>query len=1042
MNSREMKILVIIPIAFLLVSISALPVQAFNKYPNILKPTIEFENIPIVTQKTLTVTGVIKDTNGDPVTGASVFVKGTTNGTVSDIDGKYTLSNVAEGQSLTFSFIGMKSQEIRASKSTLNVVLQEDAIGLNEVVAIGYGYVKKKDLTGAVSTVSADDMMMGGTVSNAAQALQGKTAGVQVSQASKAPGGTISVRVRGSNSISSTNEPLYVVDGFPSTEGLNINPNDIESMQILKDASATAIYGARGANGVVMITTKRGKSGENRISYNGYIGAQKVQNPFTFIHAKEYMNLQNSLYQEIEGQEGNPNGAYTPSQLQSNVDTDWLKECTRIGLVQDHNIQFQGGSDKTKVLMSLGYYNQDGVLKNTDFNRISGRVNVDQTINDFIKAGATIYAHRETSKFQEYSGNIVNSNVLLSVMGYDPTVLPYNSDGTYGRVPGGRGDNPLANLLERKNELTNDKFNGSAFVEIAPFTGFTAKATAGVELLHNFSGSYLPAATTYQGSIDKGVANTRDYHATRQVFEGIINYVTTINKLHDLAAMLGYTYEKFSGEYRTIVAKDFSTDLFTWNNLGAAAKKTSIGSNKTENMLVSFFGRLNYTFNDKYLLTATLRRDGSSRFGANQHWGTFPSGSLAWRASEEDFIKNLNIFSSLKVRGGFGVTGNERIGDYASYALMSTNHITLDGTTNVAGTHLNPSSAENKDLKWETTQQYNVGVDMGFFDGRLSLSLDGYWKKTKDLLLMVKLPMYTGFTQGQQNIGSIRNRGFELDLTSHNLTGSFTWDTKFNFALNRNKVLDLGTNGDIYITSSKPMGSVSEEQFAIVREGESLGSLFGYKYIGVMQDGESYAPQPNSKPGDPKFEDINGDGKINSEDRTIIGHASPNFIFGLTNNFTWKGFDLSVFFQGSVGNDLLNMTRMNLEWNRTTNALNRWTPTNTNTNIPRNGFYYSRYGGYINDHFIEDASFLRLKNLTLGYTIPFKKIISSCRVYASAENVFTITGYSGWDPEVDTKANESNKSGASAQIANAGAGLDFNAYPAMRTFTVGLSVAF
>lgn len=999
-------------------------------------------SLPQPNQKTLTVSGVVKDTHGDPVVGASIVVKGTTNGTVTDMDGRYTLANVAEGQTLSYSFIGMKTQEVKAGKTTINVVLQEDAIGLNEVVAIGYGYVKKKDLTGAVSTVSADDMVMGGTVSNAAQALQGKTAGVQVSQSSKAPGGTISVRVRGSNSISSTNEPLYVVDGFPSTEGLNINPNDIESMQILKDASATAIYGARGANGVVLITTKRGKAGENKISYNGYVGAQKIQNPFDFIDAKAYMNLQNALYQEIEGQEGNPNGAYTPSQLQSDVDTDWLEECTRIGLVQDHNVQFRGGSEKTKVLTSLGYYMQEGILKNTDFNRISGRVNVDQTINDFIKAGATMYAHREKSKYQEYSGNIVNSNVLLSVMSYDPTVLPYNSDGTYGRVPGGRGDNPLANLLERKNDMTNDKFNGTAFIEVNPFAGFTAKATAGVELLHNFKGTYLPASTTYQGSIDNGVATTYDYSATRQLFEGILNYMHTFGSVHDVNVMVGYTYEKFTAEYRSISAKDFSTDVFEWNNLGAAAQKTSIGSNKTENMLVSFFGRANYAFRDKYLATITVRRDGSSRFGANEHWGTFPSGSLAWRASEEEFVKNWGVFSNLKLRAGFGVTGNERIGDYASYALMSTNHITLDGSSNLAGTHLNQSSAENRDLKWETTSQYNIGADLGFLDGRLAVTIDGYWKKTKDLLLKVKLPMYTGFTSGQQNIGSIQNRGFEIDLTSHNLTGAFVWDTKFNFALNRNKVLDLGENGDIYITSSKPVGTVSEEQFAVVREGQPLGSLFGYRYAGIIQEGETYAPQPNAKPGDPKFVDVDDNGVIDSNDRTIIGHASPDFILGLTNNFAWKGFDLSIFFQGSVGNDLLNMTRMNLEWKRTTDALNRWTPAHTGTDIPRNGFYYSQYGGYINDHFIEDASFLRLKNLTVGYTIPFRSVVSSCRVYFSAENLFTITGYSGWDPEVDTKANEASKSSGATQTANAGAGLDFNAYPAMRTFTVGMNITF
>ncbi len=995
---------------------------------------------PIVQQNQITVTGVVKDANGEPITGAAVVVKGTTNGTITDIDGKYSIS-VPEGSMLSFSFVGFKTHEVRANKTTLNVVMQEEAIGLDEVVAIGYGYVKKRDLTGAVSSVSADDMVMGGTVSNAAQALQGKTAGVQVQQTSKAPGGSISVRVRGSNSISSTNEPLYVVDGFPSTEGLNINPNDIESMQILKDASATAIYGARGANGVVLITTKRGKAGENKISYNGYVGVQQVQNPFDFISAKDYMNLQNALYQEIEGQEGNPYGVYTPSQLESTVDTDWLDVCTQLGVVHDHTISFQGGTEKTKVMTSLGFYNQEGVLKNTDFNRISGRVNVDQTITDWIKAGASLYAHREQSNYQAYSGNIVSSNVLNGILTYDPTVKPYNDDGSYGTVPGGRGDNPLANLLERQNDETNDKFNGTAFVEINPLEGLTAKASVGVEILHQFRGTYLPKST-YEGGIDGGIASTYDLSNTRQVFEGTINYMKTFNDVHDFGAMVGYTYEKFSEEYRSQQAKGFSTDQFTYNNMGAASQVTDWGSNKTENILISFFGRVNYTYNNKYLATVTVRRDGSSRFGANEHWGTFPSGSLAWRASEEDFIKNWGVFSNLKVRAGFGVTGNERIGDYASYALMANTRYTFDGSTNSAGIHMNQSSAANPNLKWETTKQWNIGLDMGFLDNRISVTIDGYWKKTDDLLLAVRMPYYTGFTSGQSNIGSISNKGVELDFTSHNLTGDFQWDTKFNISYNKNEVLDLGDNGDIYISSSKPMGSVSEEDFAIVREGEALGSIFGYKYIGVLQQGETYAPQPNSKPGDPKFEDVNGDGIIDSNDRTIIGHANPDVVFGLTNNFAWKNFDLSIFFQGSIGNDLLNMTNMNLEWNRTEVALDRWTPENTDTDVPRNGFYYSQYGGYINDHFVENASYLRLKNLTLGYTIPFKKFINSCRVYFSAENLFTVTGYSGWDPETDTKAYEQAKQGGSQQTANAGAGLDFNSYPSMRTYTFGVNITF
>ncbi|WP_080903759.1 TonB-dependent receptor [Parabacteroides sp. Marseille-P3160] len=992
-----------------------------------------------VQQQGHAVSGIVKDKLGEPMPGVNVSIKGTTRATITDVDGKYTIGNVPNNATLVFTFIGMQKQEIQVREETvINALLVDDAIALNEVVAIGYGYQKKRDLTGAVATVSSDNMVMGGTVSNAAQALQGKTAGVDVRQSSKAPGGTISVRIRGNNSISSSNEPLYVIDGFPTSEGLNLNPNDIESMQILKDASATAIYGARGANGVILITTKRGKAGENKISYNGYLGAQQIQNPFHMLNGKDYMNLANALYKEIAGQENEENGAYTESQLASNVNTDWIKETTRVGLVQDHNITFRGGSEKTKVLTSLGLFNQDGILKNTSFKRISGRVNVDQTINDYIKAGATVYAHRETQNYQEYSGNIVNSNVLLSIMTYDPTVPAYNNDGSYGRPPGGRGDNPIANLLERKNDKTQDKFNGTTFVEIEPITGLRAKATIGVELLRTFRGSYLPRST-YQGGIDNGVASTYDFNSTRQLLEGIITYTKTFNKVHDINIMGGYTYEKYNGEYRDMKAKGFSTDLFGYNNMGAASTITSKASNKTENILISFFSRFNYTFNDKYLATVTIRRDGSSRFGINNHWGTFPSTSLAWRLGEEDFIKNLDAFSNLKLRFGYGVTGNERIGDYAAYALMSNTHITLDGNNNNAGTHLNASNAENQGLKWESTAQYNIGLDMGFFNNRLLATIDGYYKKTSDLLLNVSLPLYTGFTSGQRNIGSLRNMGVEFEFSSQNLIGEFKWDTKLNFAMNRNKILDIGGK-DIFLTSSKPMGTVSEESYAIIREGESLGSLFGYKYAGVLQANETYALQPNAQAGDPKFVDVNGDGKIDSDDRTIIGNANPDFTFGLTNNFFYKGFDLSIFFQGAVGYDLLNMTRMNLEWNRTEEALNRWTPTNTNTDIPRNGFYYSQYGGYINDHFIENASYVRLKNLTLGYTIPFKKIISNMRVFAQAENLFTITGYSGWDPEVDTKAYETGGNGG--QTANGGVGLDFNSYPAMRTYTLGLNVTF
>lgn len=997
-------------------------------------------------QQQKSITGKVTDSSGSPLPGVSVSIAGTTNGTITDANGNYNLTGTQSGSSIRFSFVGMKTQDVVVGKQTvINITLQEESIGLDEVVAVGYGTVKKSDLTGAVAKVSSGDLNLGGSVSNAAQALQGRSAGVQVIQNSNAPGGSISIRVRGSNSISSSNEPLYVIDGFPTSNGTDINPNDIESMEILKDASATAIYGARGANGVILITTKRGKSGENKISYNGSYGTQRIINPFDMLNGKEYMLMANALYKEIDGQENQENAVYTQSQLQSTTNTDWIKETSRLGQIQDHNIQFRGGSEKTQVLTSLGYHSQEGVLKNTSFSRVSGRINVDQRVNDYIKAGASIMAQRVNSNFQEYGGNILNSNVLYSILNYDPTVAPYNADGTYGRPPGGRGDNPLANLLERTNDLVRDNLNGKVYFEVQPIKDLVIRTNGGAEILHSFQGTYLPRST-YQGGIDNGVASTYDYTSNHQLFDAYVNYSKKLAEIHALQFMAGYSYEKNTTEYRKMAAKGFSTDLYTYNNMSAASTVTGKWSYKGENILISYFGRVNYSLNDKYLLTVTLRQDGSSRFGAEQRWGSFPSGAFAWRMYEEPFIKDLGVFSNLKFRLGYGRTGNDQIGNYQRFAIVSSTHLTFDGSTNESGTHLSQTTPENQALKWETTSQYNTGFDMGFLNNRLSVTIDAYYKKTLDLLIQKNLPSYSGFYSGQSNVGSIENKGIEFELTSTNVDkGDFSWTTQLNLAANRNKVLDLGGGGDIYLTSAKPMGNVSEEQFAVIRVGESLGSLFGYVYDGVLQTGETYAPEPNAKPGDPKFQDISGpsgvpDGKITSADRKIIGHASPDLIFGLTNTFKYKNFDLSIFFHGAIGNQLLNMTRMNMEWSRTTDALNRWTTTNTNTDIPRNGFYYSKYGGYINSHFIENASFLRCKNITLGYTIPYKnKVFQSCRLYVLAENLFTLTKYSGWDPEVDTKAYES---GGTGQTANAGAGLDFNAYPSMRSFTFGLNITF
>jgi len=997
----------------------------------------------VLAQKTIT--GTVTDTkDGSTLPGVSVVVKGTIDGTISDISGNYSIK-VSEKQVLVFSFVGYNSQEVTVgSQSTINVALVEQAAMLDQVVVVGYGTQKKSDLTGSIAIVGSKQLSLGGTVNNAAQALQGKTAGVLVTQNSRAPGGSISVRIRGTNSIASTNEPLYIVDGFPSSNGADINPNDIENLTILKDASAAAIYGARGANGVIVITTKRGKQNQSNISYNGSVGIQNIVNPFEMLNGQEYMLLANDLYAERPGKEGTQYGLYTQSQLESTVNTDWINETTRTGVVQDHNIQFTGGSENTRVLASVGYFAQEGVLKNTNYNRISARLNLDQTINKYLKAGANMVFLRSNSNIQDYGGNILPSNVLLGILNYDPTVPAYNADGTYGRPPGGKGDNPLANLLSRENDLMRNRYNGNVYFLIEPVKGLTARINAGSEISNSFVGTYLPRST-YQGGIDNGVASQSKTEYSRSLFDAVITYSKTVEK-SNFSIMGGYAYEKTLSQANRMEVKGFSTDLYSYNNLGAASTITGRSSSKSESILISFFGRLNYSYNDKYLVTFTLRDDGSSRFGEDYRHGLFPSGSVAWRLDQEDFIKNMDVFSSLKLRVGYGKTGNDQIGNYASYALMSNTHLTWDGSTNTAGVHMNSTTPENSQLRWETTSQFNAGLDMGFWDSRLLLTFDLYYKQTSDLLLRKSLPLYSGYTSGISNVAKIENKGFEVELTSRNLVNKLKWNTTFSFSMNRNEVLDLPYGKDIYITSSKPMGSVSEEAFAVIREGESLGSLFGYVYEGPLQTGETWAPQPSAKPGDPKFADLSGpngvpDGKITSADRTIIGSAYPKFIYGMTNTFTYSQFDFSFFFYGNVGSDLLNMSNMNLEWNRTKDALNRWTTENTNTDQPRNGFYYlTSGGGYTNSHFIEDASFLRMKTINLGYTLPSNtKFIQSFRIYFLIDNLFTITNYSGWDPEVDTKGYET---GGSGQTANAGAGLDFNSYPSLRAYSLGLNISF
>jgi TonB-linked SusC/RagA family outer membrane protein len=600
-----------------------------------------------------TITGQVTDEEGNTLAGVTVIVKGTLRGVITDADGNYSIE--AELTStLVLTYIGYHTQEIAVGTQTrIDVSLTVDIIGLDEVVAIGYGYQKKGDMTGAAVLVDNEDLTLGGSITTAAQALQGRAAGVVVSTNSTEPGGSMSVRIRGSNSISSSNEPLYVIDGFPISfvTGATLNPNDIESMQVLKDASATSIYGARGANGVILITTKRGNN-ETSVTYDGYFGVQNLTNPFDMLDGKQYMNLANDLFKEYPGQENEEYAVYTQSQLQSDVNTDWIEETTRTGKIQNHFLQVNGGNKKTKLMASFGYYDQEGVLLNTDLSRLSGRVNFDQEINDYIKIGASVYGVHTESQFKYYGGYGWLSNVLGPILTYSPVVAPYNADGTWGRPPGGKGDNPLANLLGRDNGLSDDKLNTNMFIEIRPIKDLTIVAQGGYETNHHFHGRYL-LKETYLGGIDNGVAHFVDGQSSNAVFQTYITYDKVFSDIHHFTAMGGYSYEKFVAESREMHNKGYSTDLFSYNNPGAGSTVTGIDGNKFENVLISFFGRFNYSYDERYLLTFTLRQDGSSRFGQDNQWGTFPSAAFAWRLSQESFIENMDVFSILKLRVGY-----------------------------------------------------------------------------------------------------------------------------------------------------------------------------------------------------------------------------------------------------------------------------------------------------------------------------------------------------------------------------------------------------
>jgi len=981
---------------------------------------------------------VLEENTKATVIGATVKVKGQKVGTVTNANGDFNLNVKTLPTTLVVSVVGFKSQEIDVYEAEpTTIYLAEDQNRLSAVVVVGYGTQKRSELVGSIASVSTDALKRtpAASIDNL---LQGSSSGVQVTQTSGQPGGGVSIRIRGGSSVQGGNEPLYVIDGFPfyntaisagtisgnSTNPLSaINPSDIESINILKDASATAIYGSRGANGVIIITTKKGKGEQSRVTYEGNFGVQSLRKKIDLLNAHDFAILRNNALYDT-----NPAKGQFQYLTQEQIDklgtgTDWQNEAFRQALTQNHQLSISGGTQKTHYAISGNYFNQEGIVRNTDFSRFSGRVNLDSQVSDKLKVGVNLTGSKSNA-------NVAPSGIVTSLLLMPPTATVYDANGSYTlRNPFENiFSNPIASLKEQINKSRSYKLLGSAFAEYSFTKDLVFKTLFGVNIDNNKEYNYVPK-TIYEGVLTNGQAGLGILDSYTWLNENTLTYSKEIAKKHNLEVLAGFTQQENKQEIVRAGSSSFVSDDLTYNSLQGGSVITSPYSYASKNALISYLGRVNYNFNHKYFLTASVRQDGSSRFGKNNKWGIFPSAGASWNASNEEFFKPLlPIVNDLKLRLSYGKTGNQEIGNYQSLSTLSTTKY-LIGNALVTG--FTPDRISNDYLGWETTYQFDGGIDISLLKDRISLTVDAYRKKTVDLLLSVQIPWTTGQETSLQNYGSVENKGLEFTLNTQNLVGKFKWNTNLNISLNRNKVLSLGGSATSYVSGNY-----------IVKVGESLGTFYGCLIDGVLQTGEettkgTYTGSATPKAGDRLYKDVNGDKTFTSAaDRAIIGNAQPDFIFGFNNNFEYKGFELSLFFQGSVGNKILNGNRQSLELfsgqqNAAASALDRWTPTNASNLIPRAKLDPAPV---FSNRYIEDGSFVRLKSASFGYTFPKKVIkalkLSNVKIYVSGSNLLTWTKYTGFDPEVTSGDNTVSQ------------GTDTGIYPVAKSYNAGINITF
>lgn len=1021
---------------------------------------------------------VTSSEDGSGIPGASIVVQGTNVGTITNADGNFSISAPANAKALRVSFVGMKSQDVLiGTKADFNVKLESEVTALDEVVAVGYGTQKKSDLTGAISSVKGNDLTLS-PVMRADQALQGRAAGVMVQNTDGAPGGNITIRVRGSNSLQGNSNALVVIDGLQGGDMKTLNPNDIESIEVLKDASATAIYGSRGANGVILISTKKGKSGKPVINYNFSEGAQRITKVIDVMNAGQFARAANEFSATLD--EDYPPSGFKPftdeqvTNFEKNGGTDWQREVYKTGKLVNHQLSISGGGDHMNYFISGSFMDNKGIMINSYYKRYNLRANVNADINEWVSVGLNWAGTKEISNVPPF-GNGSGSGVVIGQAAneaylWDATTPVYDSSGNYMvHIPGyghDEGANPVLSAMETFNEINTVSNNISGYLEFKPLKGLSLKITGGAIIGNGNNISYLNRKT-FEGAGVGGLGTQLSSTSSRYQNSNILSYSRDFNLKHRLVLTGVAEYQVENFQYYSYQGDGFATDVTGIYNLAGATNLYVTGNDITKRELSSYLGRANYTYDNKYAITASYRADGSSVLAPGNKWAYFPSVAVSWTASNESFFKKFEVLSNLKFRGGWGITGNQSISPYSTLASLGGATYPYDGggSKNI-GYIL--SSALNDKLKWESTEQANAGVDLGFFGNRLTATVDVYKKKTSDMLLASQVPWYTGIGGSgvapvkTQNVGSMENRGIEILIGGDPIVGKFKWNTSIMFSANKSKILDLGktsSGADIteLVQRASQGGGYGFNNMVWLIKGERLGTLKGHIFEGIWSTSEeAEANKFGQMPGDPKYKDLNGDHKINASDLTIIAHTAPKFSFGFNNKFSYKDFELSFSIQGVYGNQIFNAGRIFTEktnWGlltgTSTRLLDHWTPTNQNTDIPawtvqsertkyRLDHNLGDYNVSVNgrdSHYVEDGSYLRLKTINFGYNLPKSLCnrikMDRLRVYVAGANLWTLTNYTGYDPEASSFSSSDGR-----------AGIDNSNYPQSKTYTLGIDVTF